>query len=187
VNVHIVRARIVALVAALLACPSIPLPAFAQSPPVSPQPPESTAPAAERPLAASGPGPAKTPSAAPPPPPDCSSVRRRVAFAAAGVAIAAAGAATIFAVLALDNKRAYERSPTYSNADNGNDDAAYADGAIALAVAAGVTSLVLAVTGDCDSSELAPSKPSSTRQSTRVVASPIVLAHGAGVGAVLRF
>ena len=38
--------------------------------------------------------------------------------------------------------------PTFSNTDDGNNDAAYADGGIALAVAAGITSLVLFLTGD---------------------------------------
>lgn len=182
-KVHIVKARVIPLVMALLVSPSLPLSAFAQSPPTSPEPAESTPPGARPAPVVSGPSSATIP----PPQPGSSSVRHNIAFVAAGVAIAAAGSATIFGVLALDNKRAYERSPTYANADTGNDDAAYADGAIAVAVAAGVTSLVLALTRDHDSSELASPKPSSTSGSTAVVASPIVVPHGAGVGAVLRF
>jgi hypothetical protein len=184
-NAHVVKVRILALVVALLACPSMALPAFAQSPPTSPAPVGEKAPPPAQPHpAASRPNPETTPSVEGLSPPGA---RRRVAFVAAGVAVAAAGAATIFGVLALDNKRAYQRSPTYSNADEGNDDAAYADGAIALAVAAGVTSLVLALTGERDSSELAPPKASSTSARTTFVASAIVLARGAGLGALLRF
>ena len=51
-----------------------------------------------------------------------------------------------FGVLALQNKSDYQKNPTFSNTDNGNNDAAYADGCAALAVAAGVTSLVLFLT-----------------------------------------
>jgi hypothetical protein len=86
-------------------------------------------------------------------------------------------------VLALQNKSDYEKSPTYANSDNGNNDAAYADGAIALAVAAGVTSLVLYLTRD-DADE---SATRSTKKPPMVSAAPMVTQHGGGAGALLRF
>ncbi len=110
--------------------------------------------------------------------------RRSVALGAAGVAVAGAVGATVFGVLALHEKNAYEQTPTYANTDNGNNFAAYADGCIALAAAAGVTSLVLYLTNTniADDGTVAPPK-----RSGAFSASPIVTAHGGGVGAVLRF
>jgi hypothetical protein len=108
--------------------------------------------------------------------------RSTVALVAAGVAVVGAGVGTAFGVLALQNKSDYRNNPTYSNYDNGNNDAAYADGAIALALAAGVTSLVLYITRDSGSPEGAP-----TKHSVAFSASPVVVPHGAGAGAILRF
>ncbi|HEY1697444.1 MAG TPA: hypothetical protein VGG39_35020 [Polyangiaceae bacterium] len=120
-------------------------------------------------------------AAAPAPPPAVPSppspTRTSVALASAGVAVAAAGTAAVFGVLALQNKSDFQSSATYGRAQDGNNDAAYADGAIALAVAAGVTSLVLFLTRDAVSS--APPAALS--------AVPLVTAHGGGAGAVLRF
>jgi hypothetical protein len=109
--------------------------------------------------------------------------RRSVAFAAAGVAVIGAGIGASFGALALHNKSLYQRQPTLSNSDNGNNDAAYADGGIVLAVAAGITSLVLFLTDDPTppAGHVAP-PPSATVQ-----ASPFVTLHGGGAGAVLRF
>src|SRR5580658_8538627 len=72
--------------------------------------------------------------------------RRTVALGAAGVAAVGAMSAVVFGVLALQNKSDYEKTPTYSNTDNGNNFAAYTDGCIALAVAAGITRLVISFT-----------------------------------------
>jgi hypothetical protein len=113
--------------------------------------------------------------------------RRHVALVAAGVAVVATGAAVTFGALALENKRDYDRNPTFSNSDNGNNDAAYADGAIALAIAAGVTSLVLALTGDADGSEPTSSTAGGSRRTARVVAAPVALPHGGGAGVALQF
>ncbi|HTQ42928.1 MAG TPA: hypothetical protein VMI75_09265 [Polyangiaceae bacterium] len=109
--------------------------------------------------------------------------RRAVAWGATGVAIASAAAATVFGVLALQNKSDYDKTPTYANTDDGNNFAAYADGCIALAVAAGITSLVLFVTSGDSSAD--PSTP--PRQASVISASPLVTAHGGGAAAVLRF
>jgi hypothetical protein len=111
---------------------------------------------------------------------------RTVALYAAGIAVAGASAATVFGVLALQNKRDYEKSPTYSNSDKGNNDAAYADGAVALAVAAGVTSLVLFLTSDATSPQ-DPTAVAPRAHPTGISASPFVIAHGGGAGALLRF
>jgi len=109
--------------------------------------------------------------------------RRTVALGAAGVAAVGAMSAVVFGVLALQNKSDYEKTPTYSNTDNGNNFAAYTDGCIALAVAAGITSLVLYFTSPPAADGAAP--PS--KKAALFSASPIVTTHGGGVGALLRF
>jgi hypothetical protein len=140
-----------------------PAPAWADPPA-----PASTATPA---VAPSAPSP---PTALEPPPPDPSVKRSTVAFAAAGVAAVGVGVATVFGVLALNNKHAYEKDPTFANTDNGNNDAAYADGGIVLAVAAGITSLVLFLTSDPADARPAGSIPQA-RSATRSPASPFVL------------
>jgi hypothetical protein len=131
--------------------------------------------AAPWPARADPPGPASTAAPAPPSAPtalqtaplDPSVKRSTVALAAAGVAVVGVGVATVFGVLALNNKRAYENDPTFANTDSGNNDAAYADGGIALAVAAGITSLVLFLTSDP-----ADARPVSTPHAQSGAASP---------------
>ena len=97
--------------------------------------------------------------------------------------MAAAAGAVVFGVLALKNKSDYDKTPTYSNTDNGNNFAAYADGCAALAVAAGVTGLVLYLTGHpvVDGATTAP------KHAANFAVAPVVSAHGGGAGAVLRF
>jgi hypothetical protein len=112
--------------------------------------------------------------------------RSTVALVAAGVAVVGSGVGTVFGVLALENKSDYRRNPTYSNSDQGNNDAAYADGAIALAVAAAVTSLVLCVTND-PSSDLGEPPSAPKKRLAGFSASPVVVPHGGGLGALLRF
>lgn len=121
-----------------------------------------------------------------PPPPEPKIKRSTVALVAAGVAVVGAGVATTFGILALDNKSDYQKGPTYANADRGNNDAAYADGGIALAVAAGVTSLVLYLTRD-DVPDDRPAAAGRKKPATGLSASPFVTSHGAGAGAVFRF
>lgn len=148
------------------------VPASAPAPAQAPAPVPPVAPAPEPPL-----------SPVPPPPPHPLITRRSVALGAAGVAIASAAAATAFGVVALQNKSDYDKTPTYVNTDNGNNFAAYADGCLALAVAAGITSLVLFVTSADSTAD--PSSP--PRQASVISASPLVTAHGGGATAVLRF
>ena len=190
--------RRVALVA-LLALPMVAREAAAQT--ASPTAaPENVAPATPPPLPAP-PSPAPAPAVAPPvaispavSPPEAQPVspsspappppgitRRTVAYWAAGIAVAGAATATVFGVLALNNKSDYQTHPTYSNADQGNNDAAYADGALALAIAAAVSSFVLFVTTD-------PAEPVASRKpSPSLSASPMITSHGGGAGATLRF
>jgi hypothetical protein len=108
--------------------------------------------------------------------------RNTVAWWAAGIAVVGAGAATVFGVLALQNQSDYDKSPTFSNATGGNNDAAYADGCILLAAAAGVTSLVLFLTDDPT-----PGAPATAKTSLKLSAAPVLSPHGAGAGALLRF
>jgi len=110
--------------------------------------------------------------------------RRAVALGAAGVAGAAAVGAVVFGVLALQNKADYERNPTYANTDNGNNFAAYADGCLALALAGGVTGLVLHLTSPSSSGS---GNAVRAMHAAVISASPILMAHGGGAGAVLRF
>jgi len=102
------------------------------------------------------------------------------------MAVVGAGAATTFGILALQNKNEYQIHPTFSNSDNGNNFAAYADGAIALAVAAGFTSLVLFLTND-PSHDAGPAASSGKSPSATLSTSPFVTPHGGGAGAILRF
>jgi hypothetical protein len=160
--------------AALTASSAVTVPALAQPitlPPAMapPPPPEAAPPPASAPASASAPA----------------VTRSTVALWAAGIAVVGAGVGATFGILALQNKSDYQKNPTFSNTDNGNNDAAYADGAFALAVAAGVTSLVLFLTRDTThdvdpSAAAPPSRPT-------VSACPIVTPHGGGAGAVLRF
>src|SRR5579883_496780 len=78
----------------------------------------------------------------------CASPRRTAAFVAAGISAAGAVAATVFGVLAVKNHDDNASHPTADNAQDGMNDAAYSDGGIVLAVAAGITSLVLFLTDE---------------------------------------
>jgi hypothetical protein len=109
--------------------------------------------------------------------------RRTVALGAAGVAAVGAVSAVVFGILALQNKSDYAKAPTYSNTDDGNNFAAYTDGCIALAAAAGITSLVLYFTGSRSVDDAAP--PS--KKAALLSAAPIATTHGGGAGALLRF
>jgi len=104
-----------------------------------------------------------------------------VAWGAAGVAVAGAIGAGVFGALALQNKNSYEQAATVANARNGNDFAAYTDGCIFLAAAAGITSIVLFLTAPPPATDVA-AKPAA-----RLSAAPVVGPHGGGMSAVLHF
>ena len=146
------------------------------------EPPPAEAPTVEAPPLA---------SRADPPPPPSGPSRRVVALSAGGLAIVAAGAGTVFGVLALNNKSTFDRSPTRESADYGNEYAFLCDAALGAAVLAGVTSVLLYLRKD----EPAPpgatpstSAPAVARpHAVTFAAAPVVTPHGAGAGAVLRF
>jgi hypothetical protein len=130
---------------------------------------------------------ADPPVPSPAPPASAPSVSRRtVALWAAGVAVAGAGTSAAFGVLALQNKGSYEKTPTYANTANGNNDAAYADGALALAVAAGITSLVLFLTDDTRN-DADPATVAGKKTSAVFSASPVITTRGGGAGLLVRF
>jgi hypothetical protein len=145
--------------------PVVPAPAVAPIPPPAPPPTQAAPPPVE------------------PPPPSSGVSRTSVAWGAAGVAAAGAIGAAVFGILALNDKSSYQQRPTFSNTDDGNSLAAYADGCLFLAAAAGVTSLILFLTNppaNDDGASPAPRKAS-------LVPSPVVTTRGGGVGAVLQF
>ena len=149
-----------------------------EPPPASPAATDTaTAPASQVALA---------PSPALPEPPAASGGARRstAALIAAGIAVVGAAGATVFGVLALQNRSDYDKHPSYASSGNGNDDAAYADGCLAVAVAAGVTSLLLLLTDDTprDGSAAAARKRAAT-----LTATPVVTSRGGGAGVLLRF
>ena len=120
--------------------------------------------------------------------------RKTVAAVAGGLAIAGAGVGTAFGVVALDDKSRFDKNPTVARASAGNDNAVYSDTAFGAAVLLGVTSLVLFVTADesLPGSGASPvaSAPSPVAKDTTAVtftAAPILVPHGGGAGALLRF
>jgi hypothetical protein len=169
-NRRMLSRRAAMVLVALAATCLAPLPAMAD-----PAAPAVTV--APRPL------PVVEPVPVPPPPPPAAS-RKTVALGAAGIAVAGAISATVLGVLALHDKSTYDAAPTYAGAVNGNNLAAYADGCIALAAAAGITSLVLYLT-----SSDAPDGGAvvAARRSVAFSVSPVVIAHGGGAGAVIQF
>jgi hypothetical protein len=141
---------------------------------------------AATPASADPTGPSLSDSVPPVPAPPAPAITRgTVALAAAGVALAGAGAALVFGVLALQNKHDFDGSPTYAGADRGNNDAAYADGGVALAVSAGITSLVLWLTRDKAQDEPAPGQ--SAKPSVNRSASVVLTPYSGGAGALVRF
>lgn len=124
------------------------------------------------------------PSSAPPPPPSPEPVAHLPAYIAGGLAVLAAGAGVAFGVVALDAKSDFEKSPTQSRADTGNDFAAYCDASFGAAVLAGATGLVLFLT-ERDAAAAQASPPQEA--AVTFTASPIVFLHGAGAGATLQF
>jgi hypothetical protein len=110
--------------------------------------------------------------------------RKTIALGAAGVAIAGIVGTTVFGVLALHDKSDFDRTPTYALADNGANFAAYSDGCLALAVAAGVTSLVLWLTGAPPAEASPAGSPVDTPARST---SPTALVTTLGGGALVRF
>ncbi|WP_394847954.1 PEGA domain-containing protein [Pendulispora brunnea] len=148
---------------------------------VPPPPPPPPAPVAEAPP----PPPPETPAPAP---------RSKVpAFVTGGVALAAAGVGTVFGIMALSDKSDFDKNPTASKADDGENHALIADMAIGVAITLGITSAVLFF-----SAEEPAAKPAAKAAPRKLVAAPkappvtirptpIVTPHGGGAGALIRF
>ena len=123
--------------------------------------------------------PAPPPAATAPPPPPAP--RSKVpAFVTGGLAIAAAGVGTAFGILALNDKSNFDKNPTTHTADDGDTHALIADMAFGVALTFGVTSAVLFLTKDEQSSP-----PPAT--SKAVVMTPWVSARAGGAGLVMPF
>jgi hypothetical protein len=144
------------------------------------------------PPVAVAPPPEPAPAPAPPPPPEPRS--KLPAFITGGLAVAAAGVGTVFGVMALSDKDDFDKNPTTSKADDGENHALIADMAFGVALTLGVTSAVLFLTGDDapPASAALPGKPH-TAQNTKkkstftVTPTPIVTPNGGGAGALIRF
>jgi hypothetical protein len=156
----------------------------APAPPSPPEPVATAAPAAV---------------ASPPPPPQPHS--KVPAFVTGGLAVAAAGVGTVFGVLALNDKKDFDKNPTTQTADNGDTHALIADMAFGVALTFGVTSAVLFLTKDEQ-----PSPPPATakavaaserqrnneardsnKEGVRVTPMPWVGPRSGGAGFMLRF
>ena len=153
-----------------------------------PPPPPSVAPVAATP-------PPTPPPAAPPPEP-----RSKVpAYVTGGLAIVAAGVGTVFGVMALSDKSDFDKNPTASKADDGENHALVADMSFGVAVTLGVTSAVLFLTKDDAPAAAASATPVARPVIARAVPvaprvhrisitpTPIVTPHGGGAGALFRF
>jgi hypothetical protein len=122
---------------------------------------------------------------------------RLPAYLSAGVAVLAAGAGTAFGVVALSDKKTFERDPTPENASRRNSDALVADISFGVALAAAVTSAALFIFMKKDSPPPAPADGETERSSERVrsharrilgiAPAPWVDPHGGGAGFVVQF
>ena len=118
------------------------------------------------------------------------------AWITGGLAVAAAGVGTAFGILALGDKSDYDKNPTASKADDGENHALIADMAFGVAVTLGVTSAVLFLSNDdappanAASALRRPSIASARAQKPpafRITPTPIITPHGGGAGALVRF
>jgi hypothetical protein len=157
-------------------------------------------------VAVAAPEPADAPSAPTPspsdgtesPPPVSGPSRTRLpAYLAAGIAVLAAGTGAAFGVVALNDKKTFERDPSPANAHRRNSDALVADVAFGVALAAGITSAALFIftknsspppSGtDAQPSESTSERDRAARRGLAIVPTPWVEAHGGGAGFVMQF
>jgi len=139
---------------------------------------------------------APPPVAAAPPPaasdaPPAAPRSKVPAFVTGGIAVAAAGVATVFGIMALNDKNDFDSHPTSSKADDGENHALICDMALGVAITLGVTSTVLFLSA---SEEPKPADKAASKNVTRpksnpitIRPTPIVTPHGGGAGAVIRF
>ncbi len=131
------------------------------------------------------PVPVPVPAAPPPPPPEPRS--KLPAYVTGGLAIVAAGVGTAFGIVALGDKSDFDKNPSTSKADDGENHALIADMAFGVAITLGVTSAVLFLTKDEAPAASASAKNGAKPYKIKITPSPIVTPHGGGAGALVRF
>jgi hypothetical protein len=137
--------------------------------------------------------PVPPPAPPPPPPPPPPAPRSKLpAIITGGLAIVAAGVGTAFGIITLSDKSTFNKNPTESTAETGQNHALIADMSFGVAITLGVTSVVLLLTkDDADAAKakafLAPTVKLSRGDGTTLSAAPLLTAHGGGAGALLRF
>jgi hypothetical protein len=105
-----------------------------------------------------------------------------------GLAVVALGVGTVFGVMALQDKSDFDKNPTSSKADDGENHALIADMAFGVAVTLGVTSAVLFFTGRSSGSAKADAPVLAAKvDKTPLSIRPIVTPHGGGAGATFQF
>ncbi len=137
--------------------------------------------------------PVPPPQPAPPPPPR--EPRSKLpAIITGGLAIAAAGVGTAFGIITLNDKSNFNKDHSESTAESGQNHALITDMSFGVAITLGVTSVVLLLTKDeADAPKPAHGAAESGGQTAsrdagpRLSAAPIVMPHGGGAGALLRF
>jgi len=143
------------------------------------------------PPAPTTPPPATSATTPPPPPPPPEPRSMLPAYITGGLAIAAAGVGAVFGVIALGDKSDFDKNPTSSKADDGENHALIADMAFFVAVTLGVTSAVLFLTRDDAPATGSAAKPkvgqAKKPKGVTVTPTPIVTPQGGGLGAVIRF
>jgi hypothetical protein len=165
---------------------------FASKQDVSLDLPQATAPlvVAVPPPQTLAPPPATPPPAPPIPPPG---PRNQIpAIVTGGLAVVAAGLGTAFGILTLEDKKTFDKNPTESIAETGQNHALIADMSFGVAVTLGVTSIVLLLTKDeADASKaktaLLPTVRLSKRSGATLSAAPLLNPQGGGAGALLTF
>jgi hypothetical protein len=129
------------------------------------------------------------------PPPIHGGHSRLPAYLSAGVAVLAAGAGTAFGVVALSDKKTFERDPTKENASRRDSDALVADVSFGIALAAAITSAALFIFVKADSPPPAPADGATGQSRDRsragrslgIALAPWVDPHGGGAGFVVQF
>jgi hypothetical protein len=167
--------------------------------------PEAAAPL----VAAADPQPAEVPAAqeatpqAPPQPEEPTptpttptSASRAPAYVTGGVAVVAAGVGAIFGIMALNDARTFNDTPSTENADTRNLHALIADLALGSALAFGITSTVLFLTtkdppppdpSHTTTSYLGGSKRSHPEHGLSIGTAPLIGPHTGGASLILRF
>jgi hypothetical protein len=133
------------------------------------------------------------PPAPPPPPPPPPAPRSKLpAIITGGLAVIGAGIGTAFGIITLSDKSTFNKNPTESTAETGQNHALIADMSFGVAITLGVTSVVLLLTKDeADAAKakafLVPTVKFSKGEGMALSAAPLLTPHGGGAGALLSF